>query len=109
MQWLRENHARVINIFQKLDNDRDNVLSTEDFMIALRMLDVRNYDYYTPLFFLRFSSTLTTIPPTWLPSSSHYSNYSLPSSTQPISPLPPPTLPLHLAIHELVCTNTGAR
>ena len=42
LQWLRTNHARVINLFRKFDNDRDNMLSAEDFFIGMRMMDVRN-------------------------------------------------------------------
>jgi len=53
LQWLRDNHARIINLFQKLDSDKDDVLSPEDFMIALRMLDViawlRNLYYISVL------------------------------------------------------------
>ena len=38
--WLEENHARIINLFRKLDSDNDNVLSKEDFFIGMRMMDV---------------------------------------------------------------------
>jgi hypothetical protein len=40
LKWLEENHARVINLFRKLDSDNDNFLSQEDFFIGLRMMDV---------------------------------------------------------------------
>lgn len=38
--WLEENHARIINLFRKIDSDNDNMLSREDFFIGMRMMDV---------------------------------------------------------------------
>lgn len=37
--WLQENHARIINLFRKLDSDNDNALSREDFFIGMRMME----------------------------------------------------------------------
>jgi len=41
LQWLEENHARVVNLFRKLDGDNDCLLTREDFSIGMRMMDVR--------------------------------------------------------------------
>ena len=40
LQWLRTNHARVVNLFRKFDSDNDNMLTAEDFYIGMRMMDV---------------------------------------------------------------------
>ena len=40
LQWLRTNHARVVNLFRKFDSDHDNMLTAEDFFIGMRMMDV---------------------------------------------------------------------
>ena len=40
LQWLRTNHARVVNLFRKFDSDNDNMLTAEDFFIGMRMMDV---------------------------------------------------------------------
>lgn len=50
--WLEENHARIINLFRKLDSDNDNVLSKEDFFIGMRMMDVRLYYIWLSLWYL---------------------------------------------------------
>ena len=43
-QWLEGplNYGRVINIFTKFDSDGDNLLSSDDFSVAMRMMEVCN-------------------------------------------------------------------
>ena len=42
IQWLKlpMTFGRVINLFNKFDNDGDNLLSAEDFSVAMRMMEV---------------------------------------------------------------------
>ena len=42
IQWLKSSmtFGRVINLFNKFDNDADNLLSAEDFSVAMRMMEV---------------------------------------------------------------------
>ena len=42
IQWLKApmTFGRVINLFNKFDNDGDNLLSAEDFSVAMRMMEV---------------------------------------------------------------------
>ena len=42
LQWLKApmTFGRVINLFNKFDNDGDNLLSAEDFSVAMRMMEV---------------------------------------------------------------------
>lgn len=47
-QWLEGplNYGRVINIFTKFDSDGDNLLSSDDFFVAMRMMEVCNCCFF---------------------------------------------------------------
>jgi len=42
LQWLTTPmvYGRVINLFSKFDSDKDNMLSPDDFAVAMRMMEV---------------------------------------------------------------------
>lgn len=42
LQWLRDNYARTVDLFHKLDSNQDNYLSCDEFVTGMRMLEVGN-------------------------------------------------------------------
>ena len=40
LQWLRDNYARTVDLFHKLDSNQDNYLSCDEFVTGMRMLEV---------------------------------------------------------------------
>lgn len=42
--WLNTNRARAVNLFQKFDTNNDNMLSTDEFFVGMRMMGVSSYD-----------------------------------------------------------------
>ena len=40
LQWLRDNYARTVDLFHKLDSNQDNHLSCDEFVTGMRMLEV---------------------------------------------------------------------
>lgn len=40
IQWMQNNLARMVDLFKKLDSDKDGRLSREDFIIGMRLLEV---------------------------------------------------------------------
>ncbi len=59
LQWLQGSmtYGRVVNLFTMFDSDGDNLLSAEDFTVAMRMMEV---DYNKSLLVPNHSTTTIT-------------------------------------------------
>ncbi len=42
LQWLQapRTYGRVVNLFSMFDSDKDNLLSADDFTVAMKMMEV---------------------------------------------------------------------
>lgn len=48
LQWLQApmTYGRVVNLFAMFDSDKDNLLSADDFTVAMKMMGVSGKHYF---------------------------------------------------------------